>query len=156
MEGAKTANLKVTETDVNTVRTRRGGYLSEDTDVLFQEHKNHGVKHCLCNCCTKNFSDCRERLWRQKMSTEVPPPHTRKLAGQHWDGKKEKKRNKQLSLQSKTISRTIKQCNFIFLAHVKHKGEFSMFHRYGLKSNEMTFLFLKKRNLIDEHSEIDS
>lgn len=44
MEGAKTANLKVTETDVNTVRTRRGGYLLEDTDVLFQEHKNHGVK----------------------------------------------------------------------------------------------------------------
>lgn len=32
-----TANLKVTETDINTVRT--GGYLLEDTDILCQKHK---------------------------------------------------------------------------------------------------------------------
>lgn len=71
MERATMANSKVTETDINTVRTRRGGYLLEDTDVLFQKHKNHVANTVLATVAAKNVNDCRERLWRQKMSTEV-------------------------------------------------------------------------------------
>lgn len=80
-----TANLKVTETDRNAVRTRWGGYLLEDAAVLFQKHKKHGVNTGFATVAPKNLNDCRRRKWRQKMSNETRPL---KVAGQYCEANK--------------------------------------------------------------------